>query len=50
MEYDPAPPFACGHPQLADAATVARLSERIRPRQAMRAALVREAATRLRAG
>jgi cyclohexyl-isocyanide hydratase len=46
MEYDPAPPFACGHPTVADPAVVARLSARIGPRQAMRAALVRAAATR----
>jgi cyclohexyl-isocyanide hydratase len=47
MEYDPAPPFACGHPGVADPAVVARFRERIGPRQDMRAAMVREAAKRL---
>lgn len=29
LEYDPAPPFASGHPARADAATTARLRERV---------------------
>jgi len=48
MEYDPAPPFACGHPGVAEPAVVARLSQRIAPRQQRRAAIVRDAAMRLR--
>ena len=47
MEYDPAPPFASGHPSVADPATVARFRERIRQRQDQRAAVVRDAAKRL---
>jgi cyclohexyl-isocyanide hydratase len=47
MEYDPAPPFASGHPSVAEPATVARFRERIRQRQDQRAAVVREAAQRL---
>ncbi len=47
MEYDPAPPFGCGSPRRAEPATVARLSERIGPRQERRAAMVRAAAQRL---
>jgi cyclohexyl-isocyanide hydratase len=31
LEYDPAPPFASGHPDVADPALVARLRERIGP-------------------
>lgn len=47
MEYDPSPPFASGHPSVAEPATVARFRERIRQRQDQRAAVVREAAQRL---
>ena len=47
MEYDPAPPFACGNPKRAEPAIVARFCARIRSRQERRAALVREAAKRL---
>jgi cyclohexyl-isocyanide hydratase len=47
MEYDPAPPFACGNPKVAEPAIVARFCQRIRQRQERRAALVREAAKRL---
>lgn len=47
MEYDPAPPFASGHPSVADPATVARFRARIRQRQDQRAAVVRDAAKRL---
>jgi cyclohexyl-isocyanide hydratase len=47
MEYDPAPPFASGHPSVAEPATVARFRERIRQRQELRAAVVRAAAKRL---
>jgi cyclohexyl-isocyanide hydratase len=47
MEYDPAPPFGCGHPSVAEPATVARFGERIKARQEMRAAVVRDAARRL---
>lgn len=47
MEYDPAPPFACGSPRGAEPAVVARLSERIAARQERRAAMVRAAAERL---
>jgi cyclohexyl-isocyanide hydratase len=50
MEYDPAPPFECGHPRRAEPAVVARLSERIGPRQERRAAVVRAAAQRLGLG
>ena len=50
MEYDPAPPFTAGHPNVAEPAVVARLTERIAQRQEMRAAIVREAAQRLAAG
>jgi len=50
MEYDPAPPFACGHPKVAEPAIVARLSERIGPRQERRAAVVRQAAQRIGVG
>jgi cyclohexyl-isocyanide hydratase len=31
LEYDPAPPFASGHPDVADPALVARLRERLGP-------------------
>ena len=31
MEYDPAPPFRCGHPDVADAAIVARTRDRLKP-------------------
>lgn len=47
MEYDPAPPFACGNPETAEPAVVGRLRERIAARQQRRAALVRAAAKRL---
>jgi cyclohexyl-isocyanide hydratase len=47
MEYDPAPPFACGSPKVAEPAVVARFCERIRARQERRATLVRAAAKRL---
>jgi len=47
MEYDPAPPFASGSPRIAEPAVLARLRERIGPRQERRAALVRAAAQRL---
>jgi cyclohexyl-isocyanide hydratase len=49
MEYDPAPPFASGSPRVAEPATVARFRERIRERQERRAALVRDASSRLTA-
>jgi cyclohexyl-isocyanide hydratase len=50
MEYDPAPPFDCGNPIIAEPAIVARFRERIRQRQERRIAAVREAAKRLSAG
>jgi cyclohexyl-isocyanide hydratase len=49
MEYDPAPPFGCGNPRVAEAAVVARFRERVGQRQQRRAALVRAAAERLAA-
>jgi cyclohexyl-isocyanide hydratase len=36
IEYNPAPPFRCGHPSLADAALLARLKERFGPLLAAR--------------
>jgi cyclohexyl-isocyanide hydratase len=36
MEYNPAPPFACGHPSLADPALVSEISEERRELQAKR--------------
>ncbi len=47
LEYDPAPPFGTGSPRTAEPAVVARLCERIRPRQERRAALVRAAVRQL---
>jgi cyclohexyl-isocyanide hydratase len=31
LEYDPAPPFRCGHPDVADAAIVTRARDRLKP-------------------
>ena len=36
LEYNPAPPFACGHPDTADAALVAAVRERLRARGSAR--------------
>jgi cyclohexyl-isocyanide hydratase len=36
LEYDPAPPFACGHPDTADAAVVDAVRRRLAPMQAAR--------------
>jgi len=36
IEYDPAPPFACGHPDTADAAVVDAVRRRLAPMQAAR--------------
>ena len=40
MEYNPAPPFACGHPSLADPALVSEISEERRELQAKRRAIL----------
>jgi cyclohexyl-isocyanide hydratase len=47
IEYDPAPPFNAGSPRTADPALVARLSERLKDRQAARRAVTVEAAQAL---
>lgn len=47
IEYDPAPPFASGHPRSADPAVLAALRERMQPMQAQRAAQVAAAAAKL---
>lgn len=44
IEYNPAPPFSCGHPDTADAATVAAMRERMAPLTASRIELARRAA------
>jgi cyclohexyl-isocyanide hydratase len=48
LEYDPAPPFAAGHPRSADAALVAAARASAAPRQAQRQAAVEAAAASLR--
>lgn len=50
IEYDPAPPFACGHPDRAPAELVAAVRARSAPAQRRRADLVAAAAARLGAG
>jgi len=47
LEYDPAPPFAAGHPRLADPALVDRAREAARARQDGRRAAVARAAAAL---
>ena len=47
LEYDPAPPFAAGHPRLADPALVDRAREAARTRQDERRAAVARAAAAL---
>jgi cyclohexyl-isocyanide hydratase len=47
MEYNPAPPFNAGSPDTAPKDIVARVRERIAPRQARRAEMVQRAAARL---
>ncbi len=47
IEYDPAPPFACGHPDRAPAELVDAVRERVAPAQRRRADLVAAAAARL---
>lgn len=47
LEYDPAPPFAAGHPDRADGALVARTRAAAAARQAERAAAVARAAAAL---
>jgi cyclohexyl-isocyanide hydratase len=49
IEYDPRPPFACGHPRLAEPALVERMRARLGTRQAERRAQVEKAAAALRA-
>jgi cyclohexyl-isocyanide hydratase len=44
IEYDPAPPFDCGHPRCADPAVVAALRARTAPMQAARLEQARRAA------
>ena len=44
IEYNPAPPFACGHPDTADAAIVDRLRKARAPMQAARLEAARRAA------
>ncbi|MGE0875679.1 MAG: DJ-1/PfpI family protein [Burkholderiales bacterium] len=44
IEYNPAPPFACGHPDSADAAVVAKVREQRAPMQAARLAQAKRAA------
>lgn len=46
MEYNPAPPFACGHPDVADAAIVENLRRIRAPLQAARLEQARRAAER----
>jgi len=48
MEYDPAPPFACGHPSRAEPAIVERMRQRMAPIQARRTEQARRAAERYR--
>jgi cyclohexyl-isocyanide hydratase len=47
IEYDPAPPFNSGSPRTAEPALVARLSEKLKDRQAARRAVTEEAARAL---
>jgi cyclohexyl-isocyanide hydratase len=47
IEYDPHPPFASGHPRVADPALVDRLTNRLSARQAERRAQVEKAAATL---
>ena len=47
VEYDPAPPFDCGHPRSADPAVLAMLRERMAPMHTQRAAQVGKAAAKL---
>ena len=47
LEYNPAPPFSAGHPDVAPPAITAALWERLKPRQAERLAQVHRAAERL---
>ena len=44
IEYNPAPPFNCGHPDTADAAIVAAIREKMAPLQAARVEQARRAA------
>jgi cyclohexyl-isocyanide hydratase len=44
IEYDPAPPFGCGHPATADAAIVDDVRRRLAPLQEQRRALAQRAA------
>jgi len=44
IEYDPAPPFACGHPDTADTAVVDAVRRRLAPMQAARFERARRAA------
>jgi len=46
IEYNPAPPFACGHPDTADAAVVTSLRRARAPMQAARLAQAKRAAQR----
>jgi cyclohexyl-isocyanide hydratase len=48
IEYDPQPPFACGHPRCADAALVQAVREKAAPRQAERGAQVARAAAAIK--
>lgn len=47
IEYNPAPPFSAGHPDVAPPAITAAIRQNSLPRQAERAAQVRRAAARL---
>jgi cyclohexyl-isocyanide hydratase len=47
IEYNPAPPFDAGSPDTAPPDIVARVKERIAPRQARRAEMIHRAAARL---
>lgn len=49
IEYNPAPPFDAGHPDVAPAGMVAAMREKGAPRVAERLALVRQAVARLNA-
>jgi len=46
IEYSPAPPFACGHPDTADAAVVDAVRRRLAPMQAARFERAQRAAAR----
>ena len=44
IEYNPAPPFSCGHPDTADAGIVGGVRGAMAPLQAQRLALAQRAA------